>query len=95
MSVKSSYTATHLRLMKERGPARTLSCSHCPRKANHWAYDHKDPDARIDPKNGCLYSTDLAHYIPLCQRCHYAFDHPEYAHKLEMKRLADIFDLKA
>ena len=41
-------------------------CSVCGQPATRRGYDGLDPDARRDPHTGRSYSTDLAHYQPLC-----------------------------
>jgi len=38
-----------------------------------WAYDHGDPNERVDSRRG-PYSVDPSHYLPLCVPCHRAFD---------------------
>ena len=42
------------------------SCAMCSQPATHLGYDGLDPDERRDPHTGRSYSTDLAHYQPLC-----------------------------
>ena len=42
------------------------SCAVCSQPATHLGYDGLDPDERRDPHTGRSYSTDLAHYQPLC-----------------------------
>jgi len=68
------YMGIHRRLRVTRGPAADNACHQCGGPAEQWAYDHTDPDARIDPRLGFPYSTDLARYLPMCARCHLAFD---------------------
>lgn len=74
------YFGAHRRLRDLRGPAKTHPCAHCPQRAGHWAYDHKDPKAKSGP-GGLKYSTDLNRYIPLCVRCHSVFDTSHGAHR--------------
>jgi hypothetical protein len=51
------------------GPASIYPCAgNCGRQARHWAYDHKDPNAKPD-RYGHLYSTRFRHYRPLCDSC--------------------------
>lgn len=69
----ATYNAVHLRLRIARGPAANLPCAHCGGTADHWAYDHAEPNERRDEK-GRPYSTDLARYLPLCKTCHRRFD---------------------
>ena len=41
-------------------------CTVCSEPATHLGYDGLDPDERRDPYTGRSYSTDMAHYQPLC-----------------------------
>lgn len=71
------YGAAHRRAVSERGRAKTHACQHCGNQAHDWAYDHEDPDAILSDRregNGCYYSLDPTHYIPLCKSCHRKFD---------------------
>jgi ribosomal protein S27AE len=71
------YRVLHLQLVKERGLASSFACVRCGEQAEHWAYDHSDPDEVIGFGGGggsCTYSTDLTCYQPMCSRCHHAFD---------------------
>jgi hypothetical protein len=70
----ATYFSVHDRHRDTLGPARDQLCRHCGRPASHWAYDHADPDEKRDRKTGLIYSTDPAHYIPLCVPCHSRFD---------------------
>lgn len=61
------YTARHWRVQDRRGAARLLKCVHCAangtdKQARDWACLH-DRDGG-DPQD----------YIPLCRKCHYAYD---------------------
>lgn len=67
------YVGAHARIYTARGPASGQACRHCGGPAAHWAYDHGDPHAQVDPR-GFPYSLDPGHYLPLCARCHLAFD---------------------
>lgn len=69
----AGYDSSHQRVGRRLGPASTRACQHCGKPARHWAYDHADPDEVTDPR-GISYSTDPAHYLPLCARCHKRFD---------------------
>ncbi len=70
------YTAVHDRLKRSRGKASEHSCA-CGARATEWAYDHADP-AEIVGRSGvgtsAAYSTDLAHYVPMCKPCHGRLD---------------------
>lgn len=67
-----SYSGVHARLRRNRGPASDYACSLCAAPAAHWAYDHQDPQEKLSPLGP--YSTDLAHYWPMCTGCHKRFD---------------------
>lgn len=59
-----------LRRDEARGPAggtATITpCAVCRAPATHLGYDGLDPDERHDPHTGRPYSTNDAHYQPLC-----------------------------
>lgn len=68
------YGGLHARLRNTRGKASGHSCNHCGGPALQWAYDHSDPDPRVDRETGLEYSLDLSRYVPLCASCHKVFD---------------------
>jgi hypothetical protein len=68
-----SYRLTHRWITEDKGRACQRICLHCAGEAEHWAYDHSDPNALVSPE-GREYSTDPARYIPLCRGCHGLFD---------------------
>ena len=41
-------------------------CAVCGEPAAHRRYDGLDPNEQRDPHTGRSYSTDMAHYHPLC-----------------------------
>jgi hypothetical protein len=41
-------------------------CAVCGQPATHRSYDGLDPAERRDPHTGRAYSTNMAHYQPLC-----------------------------
>jgi hypothetical protein len=41
-------------------------CAVCSGPATHLGYDGLDPNEQRDPYTGRSYSTDMAHYQPLC-----------------------------
>ena len=41
-------------------------CALCGEPATHRSYDGLDPNEQRDPHTGRSYSTDMAHYQPLC-----------------------------
>lgn len=67
------YIQAHLRVRKARGPAKTYTCEDCGQRAKHWAYDHQDPDEKLDEK-GLPYSVKVEHYRSLCVPCHKRID---------------------
>lgn len=68
------YNTVHRRIRKQRGSASGYECSTCFSEALDWAYDHRDPREMRDDATGMPYSTDPAHYVPMCRKCHIAFD---------------------
>lgn len=70
-----SYETIHARLFYTYGRASERVCGRCGKQALQWAYDHSDPDEKVDPK-GRPYSYDLERYTPLCVKCHRAVDNP-------------------
>jgi hypothetical protein len=46
--------------------AKTTPCAVCREPATHWSYDGRDPNEQRDPHTGRYWSTDMAHYQPLC-----------------------------
>lgn len=68
------YYTTHLRLMREKGPARFHRCIECGNQAQQWAYDYKDPNEQRMTSESSPYSSDLTHYQPMCIPCHRRLD---------------------
>jgi hypothetical protein len=71
------YATAHDRVREARGPAADWLCAHCGGRAAQWAYDHQDPNVLVGRNGGGSprsYSTDPAHYIPLCIPCHRKLD---------------------
>ena len=46
--------------------ARITPCAVCSAPATRWNYDGLDPNQQRDPHTGRYWSTDMAHYQPLC-----------------------------
>lgn len=46
--------------------AKMTPCAVCSAPATHLGYDGLDPNEQRDPHTGRSYSTDRAHYQPLC-----------------------------
>ena len=73
----AGYGAAHGRLNQDRGRAKTHACIDCSNPAQHWSYNHDDPDELIAyglSANGVAYSLDPSHYSPRCVPCHKRFD---------------------
>lgn len=70
------YMGAHNRVRRLRGNAKSHTCQHCGGTAHDWAYDHRDPNQAHEAVNGydMPYSSDPAHYMPLCKSCHVKFD---------------------
>lgn len=74
-----SYRAIHMRVTRLYGPAKKHPCQLCGAPARQWAYDGQDPTPlterdRHRPTMTRIYSADPDHYLPLCIRCHRAYD---------------------
>lgn len=71
-----TYAAAHDRVEAHKGLARSHVCIDCGRSADHWSYDHTDPDEmhEYDGRYLLPYSTDPQHYDPRCISCHRRFD---------------------
>lgn len=46
--------------------ANITPCAVCGEPATHRSYDGLDPNQQFDPHTGRYWSTDMAHYPPLC-----------------------------
>jgi hypothetical protein len=46
--------------------ANSTPCAVCGGPATHWSYDGLDPNEQRNRHTGQAYSTDMAHYQPLC-----------------------------
>lgn len=42
-------------------------CAVCGAPSTHRSYDGLDPNAQFNPRTGRYWSTDVAHYPPLCE----------------------------
>ena len=70
------YRAVHERVRSVWGSCREYRCVDCDAPANHWSYNHTDPDGfLVRHSNGKLYPAGSPeHYSPRCVKCHKAFD---------------------
>lgn len=66
------YRNAHNAVCALRGPAAIHQCSWCWGDAEQWAYSNSDRNEQTDGRR--RWSTDPAHYRPMCRRCHRAFD---------------------
>ena len=80
-SILFDYYTAHSRIRADRGPAKEYPCAEgCGWPAEHWSYDHNDPDEIIsaDPRHpkiaGAAYSLNVDCYSPRCALCHKRFD---------------------
>lgn len=73
----AGYSAAHQRCRTDRGRVQRHACVDCGRQAQHWSYNHDDPDERIASglsAHPVTYSLDPQHYSPRCVPCHKRFD---------------------
>lgn len=71
------YGAAHDRVRRDRGSIHRQWCIDCGEAAQHWSYNHDDPDelyAEDLSAHGVAYSPQPRHYSPRCVRCHKRFD---------------------
>lgn len=94
MSGETEYWQAHQAVKAIHGSASLHDCAFCSGDAKDWAYNHRDPNAKIARFNGCSYSTDPAYYIPLCRPCHLEFDvkHRRVQQFEELDLPADLTD---
>lgn len=74
---EAGYTAAHQRCRSDRGRVQLHDCVDCGRTAQHWSYNHDDPDERLAlglSANPVAYSLNPEHYSPRCVKCHKRFD---------------------
>ncbi|WP_159104206.1 hypothetical protein [Streptomyces sp. CdTB01] len=69
----TGYELAHLRVKSRYASARNYFCTFCGLEADQWAIDHDAPGLQHDEK-GRAYSLDPDAYVPLCVRCHRAYD---------------------
>jgi len=67
----TGYWGIHKRVLRAFGPASLQLCP-CGKQAEHWAYDHLDPNEQ--QFNSHPYSQLVIHYEPLCSVCHKEMD---------------------
>jgi hypothetical protein len=66
------YGAVHARITTDQGKASARTCIDCGTQAEHWSYNHDDPNEMTE--DGLPYSLSAQHYSPRCVPCHKAFD---------------------
>ena len=72
-----SYGAAHDRVRRDRGRVQDHACVDCGLSAQHWSYDHTDPNELFASGLSAApiaYSADPDHYSPRCVPCHKRFD---------------------
>lgn len=72
-----TYNGAHRRVKDTRGPASAHNCAECSAPAEHWAYDHEDPNELWGTTNRgrrAPFSGDPNRYRPMCRSCHARFD---------------------
>jgi len=70
----ASYGTVHDRLRRQRGSASVYTCTDCEGPAYEWSYDGLDPEQKLCPKRGMIYSLKMEHYVARCVRCHRRHD---------------------
>ncbi|MFZ3595447.1 hypothetical protein [Streptomyces sp. BH104] len=75
----SEYRLAHRCVIEVKGPANHKPF--CGAFAAEWAYDHMDPCETF--RDGYLWSDNTAHYFPLCQKHHRAYDRAFRTHGRE------------
>lgn len=76
-SDSAGYVAAHDRCRRDKGPIKSHVCIDCGAPAQHWSYDHGDPDQLLAyglSTRPIAYSLDPDHYQPRCVSCHKVFD---------------------
>jgi hypothetical protein len=72
------YNGAHNRVRLRRGSASNHNCVECGTQAEHWAYDHNDPNELkgtiVNSPSLMPYSADPNHYQPMCVKCHKRMD---------------------
>ncbi len=67
--IPPNYAQAHKFVKSLRGFAYEHQCvENCGRQAEHWAYDHLDPE-EVEGIEG-PWSKDPSHYDPMCRKCH-------------------------
>lgn len=73
----AGYTAAHQRCRSDRGKVQDHACVDCGEQAQHWSYNHDDPDELLAyglSAHPVAYSLKPEHYSPRCVPCHKRFD---------------------
>ena len=71
------YSSAHDRVRRDRGLVQRYDCVDCGARAQHWSYDHADPDELHEDgisARPVAYSLKPEHYQPRCISCHKRFD---------------------
>lgn len=73
----AGYGAAHERVRHDRGLVQAHDCIDCGHPAQHWSYNHDDPDERLAyglSVRPVAYSLKPEHYAPRCVSCHKRYD---------------------
>ena len=77
-TTSAGYSAAHQRCRNDRGLPHEHQCIDCGRQAQHWSYNHDDPNEVLGTSgrstSPVAYSLDPRHYSPRCVPCHKRFD---------------------
>jgi hypothetical protein len=87
-----TYDGMHNRVSRERGPASQHTCVACGEQADHWAYDHGDPDQLCQQwgkEKGRVFPSSIEYFEPRCRSCHIRWDAQD--RKLTPKRAVSLF----
>lgn len=71
------YAGAHDRVRADRGLVQAHRCIDCGSPAQHWSYNHDDPDELTEEglsARPVAYSVKPDHYSPRCVKCHRRFD---------------------
>jgi hypothetical protein len=71
------YATAHDRVRSDKGRVQDYPCIGCGNLADHWSYNHDDPDELHQEglsAHPVAYSVKPEHYSPRCVTCHRRFD---------------------
>ena len=75
------YEAAHGRVRRDKGHPTQYTCVRCPAQATEWALLAEASQILVQPEGkrmaGSLYSPNPDDYVPMCRKCHSAYDAAE------------------